>query len=43
MSNYSLDNISNYKESYNSDEIQQFSKYINILNEFIHQVDVTLN
>lgn len=43
MSNYSLDNISNYKESYNSDEIEQFSKYINILNEFIHQVEGTLN
>ena len=43
MSNNSLDIISNYKESYNSDEIEQFSKYINILNEFIHQVEGTLN
>lgn len=42
MSNYSLDVISNYKENYKSDEIEQFSKYINILNEFIHQVEETL-
>ena len=42
MSNYSLDVISNYKENYKSDEIEQFSKYINILNEFIHQVEGTL-
>ena len=42
MTNLNLDIINNYKKVYDTNEIEQFSKYMAIVNEYIFQLNSSL-